>query len=107
MQQAAALNIAEPWTKVAAPVLVVYGTSDFVTTREDHERIAGMINHAHPGNATLKLVPGMDHHFDVAASPQQAWDIRVKQHSAGPYAEELSKTVVEWLREKAGIAAER
>lgn len=32
------------------------------------------------------------------ASPRQAWDIRVKQHSAGPYDTDLSKAVIDWLQ---------
>jgi pimeloyl-ACP methyl ester carboxylesterase len=92
MQQVAALNIAEPWTKISVPVLVIYGTSDFVTAQEDHERLARIAK-----NATLKLIPGMDHYLDVAASQQDDWNLRVKQQSAGPYDADLSKAVVDWV----------
>ena len=97
MQQAAALDIAEPWTKLSAPVLAIYGTGDFVTAREDHERIVAIVNKAHPGDATLALVDGMDLHFDVAGTEQQAWELRVRKNQSGPYDEKLSDTVLAWL----------
>lgn len=100
MQQVAALNIAEPWTKLAVPTLVIYGTSDFITTLRDHERIVAIINAAHPHTATLKLISGMDHHFDEAASPQEAYDLRVKKQTRGPYVEQLSKTVIAWIQSR-------
>jgi alpha-beta hydrolase superfamily lysophospholipase len=102
MQQAASLNIAEPWTKVSAPLLAIYGTADFVTTEADHRRIASIVNAIHPGAATLMLVPGMDHHFDLAGTPQQAYDLRVRQRREAPYDEDLSGVVTGWLcaREK-------
>lgn len=92
MQQVAALNIAEPWTRVSVPVLVIYGTSDFITAQDDHERIARIAK-----NATLKLMPGMDHYLDVAPSQQADWDMRTKQHAAGPYDVDLSKVVADWV----------
>ena len=39
VQQVAALNIIEPWLRVRVPVLAIYGTSDYVVARADHERI--------------------------------------------------------------------
>jgi len=97
MQQVAALNVAEPWTALSLPVLLVYGTADFVTTEADHRRIAKIANDAHPGTATLKLISGMDHHLDSAGTQQQAYDLRVKQHRPLPYATEFSTTVADWL----------
>jgi len=40
MQQVAALNVIEPWTRIDVPVLILYGTSDYVVAPEDHQRIA-------------------------------------------------------------------
>jgi alpha-beta hydrolase superfamily lysophospholipase len=97
LRQAAALNIAEPWTRLAAPVLAIYGTGDFVTAEADHRRIVDIVNAAHAGSATLTLIPGMDHHLDVAGTPQQAWDLRVRDHRSGPYEPRLSAALLEWL----------
>jgi hypothetical protein len=102
LQQAAAFNVAEPWLKLSVPVLAIYGTADFITTQADHQRIVDIVNAARPGTATLALVAGMDHHLDSAGTPQQAYDLRVKQHGAAPYQEEFSKTILDWvcLRER-------
>lgn len=97
MQQVAALNVAEPWTALSLPLLVVYGTADFVTTEADHRRIAKIVNDAHPGTATLKLISGMDHHLDSAGSLRQAYELRVKQHLPLPYATDFSAVVGDWL----------
>ena len=97
MQEAAAMNVAEPWTKLSVPVLAVYGTADFVTAEDDHRRIVDIVNRSHPGTAALSLVPGMDHHFDVAGTMQEAYDLRVKRNGTAPYDAELSATVLAWL----------
>jgi hypothetical protein len=95
MQEATAMNIAEPWTKFHLPPLVIYGDADFVTTETDHRRIAGIVNAAHPGTATLRMVAGMDHHLDFAGTAQQAYDLRVKQQRLLPYDAKLSTTALD------------
>jgi pimeloyl-ACP methyl ester carboxylesterase len=97
MQQVAALNVAEAWTKVAVPTLAIYGTGDFVTTEADHRRIVDIVNATHAGAASLVLIPGMDHHLDVAGTPQQAYDLRVKAHGSGAYEPRMSAAVIGWL----------
>jgi uncharacterized protein len=97
LQQAAALNVAEPWMNLFVPVLAIYGTADFVTTQADHQRIVDIVNASRPGLATLTLILGMDHHLDAVDTPQQAYDLRVKQHGTASYQTELSKTVVDWI----------
>jgi alpha-beta hydrolase superfamily lysophospholipase len=97
MQQVAALNVAEPWTQVRVPVLAVYGTADFVTAEADHQRIVDIVNTAHPNAATLIVIQGMDHHFEIMGTPQRAYEQRVEQHKDGPYAGDLSNQVAKWL----------
>jgi len=97
VQQVAALNIAESWTRMNLPVLAIYGTADFVTTESDHERIVAIVNSKHPGTAQFQTVEGMDHHFALMGSPQRAYDTRVKAHHEGPYAEKLTAVVAQWI----------
>jgi uncharacterized protein len=97
MQQAASFNVAEPWTKLSLPLLVIYGTGDFVTAEADHRRIVDIANAAHPGLATLKLIDGMDHHLDHAGTQQDAWNLRVEQKRVLHYDPQLSAAVAEWL----------
>jgi len=72
MQQWAAINPAEEWKKIGAPVLIVYGTSDFVSTIADDAYMAEVINSFHPGNATLQMIANMDHAMFKAASMEQS-----------------------------------
>lgn len=107
LQQVASLNLAESWTKVSGPVLVLYGTSDFVTAEADHRRIVQVVNSHEPGAGSLLLIDGMDHHLDVAGTVQQAYDLRVKQRGTAPYDERFSNSVADWLcqREKCNPAS--
>lgn len=97
VQEVAALNIAELWMKVNVRVLVIYGTADFVTSEDEHRRIVNIVDSARPGSASLKLVSGMDHHLKSMGTPLNAYNRRVKEHQDGPYAEDLSGTIVSWL----------
>ncbi|HEX5259809.1 MAG TPA: alpha/beta hydrolase [Sphingomicrobium sp.] len=105
MQQVAALNIARLWTKVDVPVLAIYGTADFVTDRDDHQRIVDIVNSVHSGQARLALVAGMDHHLDQAGTPEHAWDLRVKQHQQLPYDRDFEAVVADWICSRSHCAA--
>ena len=106
MQQVAALNIGESWMRIHAPVLALYGTADFITTESDHRRIAAIVNALHPGSAQVRLIEGMDHHLERMGTARQAYDARVHQHKAGPYAEDLSRVVSEWICSNAQCASQ-
>jgi pimeloyl-ACP methyl ester carboxylesterase len=97
VQEVAALNIAEPWTRISVPVLGIYGTGDFVTAEDDHRRIISIVNANHPGTAMLHTIDGMDHHLGAAGSPQAAYDLRVNNHKEAPYEKRLSMEVSSWI----------
>ncbi|MBV9718490.1 MAG: alpha/beta fold hydrolase [Candidatus Eremiobacteraeota bacterium] len=96
MQQIAALNIIQPWTRISVPVLVVYGSSDYVVAPEDAERIVEVVNHGHPGLATLAEVPAMDHNLQVAATPEQFYADNA-QGTPTRYQTKFSDVVVHWM----------
>jgi pimeloyl-ACP methyl ester carboxylesterase len=93
------LNVAEPWTKLAIPVLAIYGTADFVTDEADHRRIVDVVNGVHPGNAKLDVIAGMDHNLVNAGSPQASLERSAKGGPA-PYDERFSAAVATWLCER-------
>jgi pimeloyl-ACP methyl ester carboxylesterase len=99
VQEVAAVNVIASWTKLKAPVLVLYGTSDFVTEAEDHIRIVAVVNAAHPGSAIFAQIDGMDHLLYRAASPKAAL-AAFENGSAREYDADLSKTIVAWLRSR-------
>ncbi|MCU0634993.1 MAG: alpha/beta fold hydrolase [Gemmatimonadaceae bacterium] len=68
-----ARNIAEHWSRVSAKVLVMAGEADFVATRADHPRIAAIVNAAHPGRATYRLLERTDHSLNVQESEATAF----------------------------------
>ncbi len=68
MQQAAGLSLGAAWKGSAAPVLVLYGTSDYRTSAQEHQYLADMLNSFRPGRATFVQIEGMDHGFARAPS---------------------------------------
>ena len=73
MQQIGALDLAPLWKKIDAPVLIFYGTADFVTDDSQHQYLRDMINAFHPGRATYIKIDGMDHGLLLAGSQQAAF----------------------------------
>jgi uncharacterized protein len=99
IRQVAALNVIEPWSKLGVPVLAIYGTSDFVTERDDHSRIVAIVNAAHPGTATFQEIAGMDHLLYRASSPKAALDA-FSSGAAREYDTDLSAVVIAWLKQQ-------
>jgi alpha-beta hydrolase superfamily lysophospholipase len=95
MREWAQLNIAETWKKVTAPVLIAYGTSDYVASNGDHPYLAGMLNSFHPGQATLKAIPGMDHYLTKAASMEAS--MQRASGVEGEFDPEILTVVQEWM----------
>ena len=96
VRELAALNLADPWLRVATPTLAIYGTADFETDVEDHERIVRLVNARHPGHAMLKIIPQMDHYLTHADSQQISFQ-RVLKNQAGAYDEDFSRAILQWL----------
>jgi len=97
LQEVAQLNLGDTWSKVSAPVLVLYGTADFVTARSDHERIAQIVNASHAGAATFVPIEGMDHYLSPVGTLQQDYDLRVQKRGSAPYDGRFSSAILSWL----------
>jgi len=96
LQEVAALNLADAWTKLTVPVLVIYGRADFETDEADHARIAAIVNASRPGAATYQVIDDMDHLLTTASSQQASYDAATTGKRL-PYNEALSSTVLKWL----------
>ena len=57
----ASVDVPAAWAKVDARVLVMHGTYDETTTRDDHEKIARIVNAGHPGQAEHRELDRLDH----------------------------------------------
>lgn len=98
MQQWAALDLAAEWKKVSAPVLIVYGTSDFVSYIADDPLMAEVLNSFHAGQATLKPIRNMDHPMYKANSMQESMNPPAdKPREFEPAALDAIR---DWLRER-------
>ena len=74
--QAAATDFLEAWTRVEAPVLVVYGEHDQFETRAGHRLIADTLNRLRPGSATFVEIAGGDHELELYGSAEDAYAYR-------------------------------
>jgi dienelactone hydrolase len=96
-QQAQRADWAGAWSRVRAPVLVMYGEYDWFESRDAAFLIARIVNAKSPGRATFVEIPRMDHHFSFFPSAEEAFrgtTGRVGANAAvGPMLEWLAKTV--------------
>lgn len=60
-QQVADVNIGELWMNTGSKVLAMHGSSDFVSSANEHALIAEIVNTYHPGNGTYVEIDKSDH----------------------------------------------
>jgi alpha-beta hydrolase superfamily lysophospholipase len=99
MRQVAALNIAEKWKPVDAPVLVIYGTSDFQTSADEHRYLTDAINSFHPGRATYVEIPNMDHSFETVPSQREGMQRFLSNQPPGDFNPAILAQMQSWLDE--------
>lgn len=87
------LDLPTPWREVPCPVLALWGASDIAATRDDHPRIAAIVNEQHPGAARFVEIPETGHGFEIAATMEDSQSRR----STGPFNERIVEITVEWL----------
>jgi alpha-beta hydrolase superfamily lysophospholipase len=88
------LNITSIWNRVNLQVLVLYGEYDFLMSKEDHEKIAEIVNRNNPGMATFHLMPHMHHSLFKFNSVQEGYkDFNEK----GRYDDEVSLNIIRWM----------
>ena len=94
-QQLQDLNLAQAWSAVSVPVLVIHGGQDWVMSRADAEAIADSVNHAHPGGAQFVELTQANHALmDHAAIEDQF------QHKPGKFHDEAVGIVIQWLQQR-------
>ena len=85
MQQVGALDLAAAWKKIDAPLLLFYGTADFVTDDYQHRYLRDMVNAFHPGHATYVEIEGMDHGLTLAGTQKAS----LEGKAPAPFAQRL------------------
>jgi len=51
------------WALLDLPVLVVYGSTDFITSEADSRAIVEDVNRTHPDRGELRIIERMDHYL--------------------------------------------
>ena len=92
-QQVQALDVEGAWARVQVPTLVLWGDYDWIMGRDDQERIIAILGARDPALATYIVRHRMNHHFDLFASPRDAF-----AEENGTFDEGAAQAIVEWLR---------
>jgi pimeloyl-ACP methyl ester carboxylesterase len=70
------LDVEGAWSTLAErgiPALIVWGEYDWIMSRGDQERAAGIVNARRPGGATLVVLPKTSHGLNTYSSPAAAF----------------------------------
>jgi hypothetical protein len=95
-QQVGDVNLSEEWKHIDIPVLVMYGTSDPLTSTGESRYLVNMINFFHPGRATYLELPGMSHEFDFQSSQSAALHA-LQSGQRGKFDTDALTQIVGWL----------
>jgi len=70
------INVVEAWKNTEGKVLAMHGELDIAALDSDAvERIVKIVNHYHPGNATLKIFPKTDHSLFLMDSMEKGIEL--------------------------------
>jgi pimeloyl-ACP methyl ester carboxylesterase len=98
MQQLGSLDLAPLWKNIDAPVLIFYGTADFITDDGQHQYLRDMINAFHPGRATYVKVDGMDHGLELAGTQKASFE----GQTPAPFAQRVLDETLRFFRDLRG-----
>lgn len=97
------LNLARAWSESKGAVLAIWGEYDWVTSREDHDTIAAIVNRRDPGAGSVLVMPGADHAFTTHASLEAS----VAAMGEGTWDASLPGKLIAWMEAvERGAAAE-
>jgi len=82
-QQLQRLNLEQLWSKVRAPTLVLHGQYDWIMSRDDHERIASLVNRDLPGRAQFVELPATGHTFEHYPDLHAAFEFKASAFDPG------------------------
>jgi pimeloyl-ACP methyl ester carboxylesterase len=89
------LNIAEAWLLSSGAVLAIWGEFDWVCSKEDHDRIAALVNRRSAGAGRSMVLPGADHAFTRHGSLAMSAMLLGR----GAWVSDLPEVVIGWIDE--------
>ncbi len=94
------LNLAKSWQVISCPVLVLHGATDYESCSiVEPILIKETVNEAHPGNATMVVVPELDHFMMKSKNWEEARDnFKTQQYSKGNFNYSIAEETVNWLK---------
>jgi uncharacterized protein len=92
-------NMAETWKANNENVLIVRGEGDFEAfSTAEHQSIVDIVNFYHPGNATFKLIPNMDHAFAKSKTPEESYkNGQISGYYYNNFNDAIIEVVDEWI----------
>lgn len=86
------LNLARAWQESSGAVLAIHGEYDWVTSGQDHDKIAQIVNDRSPGAGTSIVLARADHGFTT----HDSFDDSVARMGQGEFAASLPARVIQW-----------
>ena len=104
LQQIAAIDIAELWASLKTDVLLIYGSSDYLTSTDEHLEIQAVVNAETPGAATYVEVADLDHFMTRANSQSESFQ-RKRSGDDATFHEGLASIIEDWLKGSARVSS--
>ena len=94
------LNLAQSWQAIDCPVLILHGASDYESCSiAEPQLITACVNAAHPGNATMLVVPELDHFMMKSKNWEEARDnFKAQQYVKGNFNYSIAEETINWLK---------
>jgi uncharacterized protein len=94
-QQVADVNVRTLWNNTTASVLAMHGSTDFVSSKDEHILIANIVNSNQPGKAVYIEIPNADHWEMFTLS-----DYESKQHTSTEINFSALSSAISWLQKQ-------
>ncbi len=91
------INLGEVYSSITEPVLIIYGSSDFLTQQTCHETIKEVLLNSGNNDVQLNIIPDLDHAYAVAKDKKTSYENYQKRNfTKSP---EVYERIIEWLNQ--------
>jgi hypothetical protein len=96
------LNLAQSWQSLTCPVLILHGAADYESCSiVEPQLIKAAVNAVHPGNATMIVVPQLDHFMMKSANWEEAREnFKQQQYNKGNFNYSIAAETINWLKKQ-------